>query len=94
MQNLKQASEELFRRGPDECFATFDDLYRHCVEVKEKSVDRWQGTPSPIHRAWGPRQPSGVTLDATSGGLRLGLGKAGSFGMNNWPLTPWPAPGQ
>ncbi len=81
MQNLKQASEEPFRRGPDECFATFDDLYRHCAEVKEKSVDRWH-------------QPSGVALDATSGGLRLGLGKAASFGMNNWPLTPWPAPGQ
>ncbi len=31
MQNLTRASEELFRRGPDECFATFDALWQHDV---------------------------------------------------------------
>ena len=31
MQNLTRASEELFRRGPDECFATFDALWQHNV---------------------------------------------------------------
>jgi hypothetical protein len=74
MQNLTRASEELFRRGPDECFATFDDLYCHCAEVKEKSVDRWH-------------QPSKVKLDADNGGLRLTLGNEGAFRMNNWSFS-------
>lgn len=34
MRTLTRASEELFRRGPDECFATFDALWRHCQEAK------------------------------------------------------------
>ncbi len=74
MQNLMTASEELFRRGPDECFATFDDLYRHCAEVKEKSVDRWH-------------QPSKIRLDVESGRLRLALGNEGTFRMNNWSFS-------
>ena len=41
MQNLTRASEELFRRGPDECFATFDALWQHCQGAKARSVERW-----------------------------------------------------
>ena len=41
MQNLTRASEELFRRGPDECFAIFDDLGQHCQNAKVRSVERW-----------------------------------------------------
>ncbi len=74
MQNLMRASDELFRRGPDECFATFDDLYRHCAEVKEKSRDRWH-------------QPSRVRLDSENGWLRLMLGNEGAFRMNNWSFS-------
>jgi hypothetical protein len=39
MQNLARASEELFRRGPDECFASFVALWQHCQEAKGRSVD-------------------------------------------------------
>jgi len=39
MQNLTRASEELFRRGPDECFATLGALWQHCQEAKTRSVD-------------------------------------------------------
>ena len=35
-----RASEELFRRGPDECIATFDALWQHCQEAKARSVER------------------------------------------------------
>ena len=31
MRNLTRASEELFRRRPDECFATFDALWQRGV---------------------------------------------------------------
>lgn len=41
MAMLTRAQEELFRRMPDECFASIDDLYRHCAEEQERSEDRW-----------------------------------------------------
>jgi hypothetical protein len=74
MQNLTLASEELFRRGPDECFATFDDLHRHCVESKERSTERWH-------------IPEEVSLQAADRGLELGLQDRGSFRLNNWSFS-------
>ncbi|NOT01209.1 MAG: DUF932 domain-containing protein [Phycisphaerales bacterium] len=74
MQNLTQASEELFRRGPDECFATFDDLWRHCQQVKAKSADRWHS-------------PSAIQLDAGGGRLGLSLGDDGKFRLNEWSFS-------
>jgi hypothetical protein len=74
MQNLTLASEELFRRGPDECFATFDDLHRHCVEVKSRSSERWH-------------VPDEVRLESTERGLELGLRERESFRLNNWSFS-------
>ncbi len=42
MANLTQASDELFRRTPDECFSSLECLTRHCYDVQEQSTDRWQ----------------------------------------------------
>ena len=39
--NLTRASQELFRRTPDECFATFADLRQHCEAQRNASQDRW-----------------------------------------------------
>jgi len=74
MQTLTQASDELFRRGPDECFATFDDLWRHCQETKAKSIDRWH-------------PPAEVRLDPEHGRLALQLGDAGRFRLNDWSFS-------
>ena len=42
MATLTKAHQELFRRSPDECFESFDDLYRHCVRQREQSRDLWE----------------------------------------------------
>ena len=41
MATLKRASQELFRRTPDECFDSIGSLYRHCQRDREQSQDRW-----------------------------------------------------
>jgi hypothetical protein len=41
MVNLTRAHQELFFRQPDERFATLDDLWRHCLESRNASTDRW-----------------------------------------------------
>jgi len=39
---LKKAHNELFRRTSDECFATFQDLYRYCFDTSENSRTLWE----------------------------------------------------
>ncbi len=41
-QNLTRAIQELFRRAPDERYASLDELWRHCQESKEPSTDYWR----------------------------------------------------
>jgi hypothetical protein len=42
MANLDKAHRELFRREPDECFESFETLYRHCRGQHERSDDLWK----------------------------------------------------
>ncbi len=42
MVTLKKANRELFRRTPDETFATFQELQEHCQREKQFSNDIWQ----------------------------------------------------
>lgn len=42
MVQLKRAHQELFRRTPDECFASLAELHEHCHREHEESCDRWQ----------------------------------------------------
>ena len=42
MTNLMTAHNELFRRAPDECFASLEALHRHCRDERSASADRWQ----------------------------------------------------
>jgi len=74
MQNLTLASAELFRRRPDECFATFDELWRNCQEAKARSIERWH-------------PPAEIQLDVGAGGLGLTLGEVGMFGLNDWSFS-------
>jgi len=42
MAHLTQASEELFRRSPDERFSSLVALWEHCHQRKEESRELWQ----------------------------------------------------
>ena len=42
MVNLTTASRELFRRGPDETFPTFEALHEHCNRLRNESTDLWE----------------------------------------------------
>ncbi len=71
MNNLMKAHNELFRRGPDERFRSFDDLYRYCQEQCGRSTVGWT-------------QPSDVSATPVNGQLGLALGTDESYGLNNW----------
>jgi hypothetical protein len=75
MANLTRASQELFRRHPDEFFPTLQALWEHANQQKERSQDRWQlpQTMRPV--------PIGEAL-----GLKLS-GDDGAFLLNDWSFT-------
>lgn len=72
-QNLTRASQELFRRSPDERFESLDVLYRRCQEDKARSMDRWH---SPMEIAAVPAEGR-LTLRAGEIDLR----------MNDWSFS-------
>ena len=74
MQNLTRAHNELFRRAPDECFGSLIDLWQHCQDEEERSVDRWHG-------------PEAIKVEPTGGRLQLALGHDGVFDMNDWSFA-------
>jgi len=70
--NLTDASRELFKRQPDECFPSLTALWEHCQRQKEACVDRWVA----------PRSIRTNPHDA--GRLLLAAGDDGAFEMNDW----------
>ncbi|MEP4683304.1 MAG: DUF932 domain-containing protein [Rhodopirellula bahusiensis] len=42
MATLNTAHNELFRRGPDEVFATYEELYAHCNQQRQQSTELWK----------------------------------------------------
>ncbi len=74
MQNLTRAHNELFRRGPDERFDSLVDLWQHCHDEKERSVDRWH-------------PPQGIKAEPVGGRFQLALGQDGTFDMNDWSYS-------
>ena len=52
---LTRGSQELFRRSPDESFATLADLWRHCQKQREESSDLWERPESLRGRSGMPR---------------------------------------
>ena len=73
MVQLNRAHNELFRRSPDERFASLQELTAFCHNEKQASSDCWQ-----MPRAMQPRSSGGlVTVTADEQELQL----------NNWSLT-------
>lgn len=71
MAQLTRAHQELFRRGPDETFATFGELTQHCRGQREASVDRWERPQDVV-----------VTSDLT-----LAIGDNPDFRPNDWSFS-------
>lgn len=75
MPNLTRASDQLFRRTPDEAFSTLGEILAHCRDGAERSEDRW-------------RPPRGMKPVVHEGRLKLDLGDGNdSFGLNDWSFT-------
>ena len=75
MANLTRASNELFRRTPDETFPSLSQLAQHCRHQQEHSREIWQ---PPRAFAIGPAEISGLVLQA---------GDDGAFEMNDWSFS-------
>lgn len=74
MSNLAAANNELFRRSPDECFASMPDLVQYCRTQQAASLDRWQ-LPQVLHPM------------AREGHFSLEVGTDGAFQMNDWSFS-------
>lgn len=74
-QNLTRAHNELFRRTPDETFASLPALWERCHAEKERSTDRW-------------RPPQSLRPARDEGRLTLDLGEGNEpFRLNDWSFT-------
>jgi hypothetical protein len=69
--HLIAASQQLFRRRPDEHFASLQALTDFCREQKSRGLDRWQ-------------PPQSIKPVLHQGQLALALGNDGAFLMNDW----------
>ncbi|MSR60314.1 MAG: DUF932 domain-containing protein [Planctomycetaceae bacterium] len=74
MTNLTRAHRELYRRSPDERFASLSDLVRHCRVQKAASQDRWE---LPQYLVPNPRDDN----------MALKVGTDGEFLMNDWSFS-------
>jgi len=73
MTNLTRASQELFRRQPDERYDSLQTLYDFCREQKRDSMDRWQA-------------PSSIAVSGADK-LLCNIGTDGAFLMNDWSFS-------
>lgn len=75
MVNLKRASQELFRRTPDEMFTSLGEMLNRCRQDVDRSTDRW-------------RPPAGMRPLSDAGRLKLDLGDGNEpFALNDWSFT-------
>lgn len=74
MANLTRASQELFKRQPDERFVSVADLSKHCRAQKAASVDRWQ----PLQN---------LKVKPIEDSLQLSAGTDGAFMFSDWSFA-------
>lgn len=72
MTNLTRASQELFRRTPDECFPSLGVLSQHIQWQKQEALEIWQP----------PRTLSVRAVESDL--LMLDAGNDGAFTLNDW----------
>jgi hypothetical protein len=73
--HLRAAQQELFRRPPDECFASLAALAERCRGDRDRAQHRWQ-LPVDV-----------TTLADDSGRLKLEVGRVGALDMNDWSFS-------
>lgn len=73
MATLTRASQELFRREPDERYESIQALWEYCCGQREQSQDRWHA-------------PGTLGVHA-NGTVQLVLGNDGSFSLNDWSFS-------
>lgn len=71
MTHLTRAHEELFRRTPDETFATLAELTDHCRRQRDESADRWERPQELL-----------ITSDMT-----LGIDDYPDYRLNDWSFS-------
>ena len=71
MSTLMKANQELYRRTPDECFHTLDELHTHCRAQRENSQDYWERPEQLL-----------LTHDMT-----LAIGGAADLSLNDWSFS-------
>lgn len=71
---LTRGSQELFRRSPDESFATLADLWRHCQKQREESSDLWE-------------RPESLRPMADGDRLGLSVGSETPLRLNGWSFS-------
>lgn len=74
MSNLTQAHRELYRRGPDECFADMNALWDHAYRQKQLSRDHWC-------------PPQDVKMQPDDPGILLSFGEQKPFRLNDWSFA-------
>ena len=74
MSNLTRAHHELFRRSPDERFASLRELLEHCQQERVFSSDCWY-------------LPQGLDPQAADDRVTVRLGDDGAFLMNDWSFS-------
>ena len=74
MSNLTRAHQELFRRSPDERFASLQELLGHCQQERQFSSDCWH-------------LPQALDPKANDDHVTVQLGDDGAFLMNDWSFS-------
>ena len=74
MQTLTMASNELFRRTPDECFESLPAISTHCAAKRARSLDRWH-------------PPAELRANAGENRLSFAVGQDLKLGMNDWSFS-------
>ncbi|MBL8820685.1 MAG: hypothetical protein JNL58_31975 [Planctomyces sp.] len=74
MVTLTRANKELYRRGPDEAFASLEELHEHCRQEQQYSSDVWQ-------------LPQTLQPQVVNGELNLTLEHGGIAQLNDWSFS-------
>ncbi len=73
---LTRAHRELFKRPADQCFTSFNDLWAHCQQMRDKSNERWMS-------------PGELTIVPSDGSLGIERRCPDAVHPDTWSLNSW-----